>query len=375
MKSITFKRADSQPHAQGIYPFRAAHRPEILALLFCFFQTTFLQSQHYLIPSRFKESPTPPAPNYQLTQNWAALPTTVDFADRTPEGLTDKQADASVDVFFIHPTTYIAKPKSQYKWNQDLADQSLNQEVDEGPILYQASVFNEVGKIYAPRYRQAHYAVFLTQHLDDKQAALDTAYSDVAHAFAYYLKNWNHNRPFIIASHSQGTIHAARLLKEFVIGTPLQSQLIAAYIPGMPVPTDSLPGLPICQSETTLGCFASWSTYQKGFTPPYYNKALVRAVCVNPISWRYDSLYASPNEHKGSVVKPFHLVRPKICDAQVHGGILWITKPKFPGAFLYQNPNYHIGDFNLFYVDIRKNALLRTQHYWAISLAEGLKSK
>ena len=44
--------------------------------------------------------------------------------------------------------------------------------------------------------------------------------------------------PFIIASHSQGSTHAIRLLKEFVDSTTLQQQLVAAYIIGMQIPDD-----------------------------------------------------------------------------------------------------------------------------------------
>ena len=372
MKNILFESTENQFITLTKTTTCASHRPKKSAnaslakisifTLFAAF-SNIAQAQHYLIPTPFSASPTPSAPNYQLPQHWAALPTKSDFADRTPKGQTDNQANAPVDVFFIHPTTYIAKPKTQYLWNQDLNDESLNKEVDQGPILYQASVFNQAAKVYAPRYRQAHYSVFLTRNLNDKQTALDTAYKDVAQAFEYYLKHYNNNRPFIIASHSQGTIHAARLLKEFVIGKPLQTQLVVAYIPGMPVPTDSLPGLPICQSYDAFGCFASWSTYQRGFIPEYYQAGLARAICINPITWKYDTAYAPTSLHKGSVVKPFDVVRPQICDAQVHGGLLWITKPKFPGAFLYTNPNYHIGDFNLFYMDIRRNAQVRSENY------------
>jgi hypothetical protein len=67
--------------------------------------------------------------------------------------------------------------------------------------------------------------------------------------------------------------------------------------------------------------------------------------------------------HRGAVLKPFGKVYPQICDAQVFGGILWITKPKFPGAFLYRTSNFHSGDINLFYIDIRENAILRAKTF------------
>ena len=38
-------------------------------------------------------------------------------------------------------------------------------------------------------------------------------------AFQYFLENFSKGRPFIIASHSQGTHHAIRLLKEEIDGS------------------------------------------------------------------------------------------------------------------------------------------------------------
>jgi len=367
-------------------------------------------AQHYTIPTRFHESPIPPSPNYSLQENWSALPFRKDFGDLVPNGYTDNQANAEVDVFYIHPTLYNEKPTTIYKWNHDLHDAKLNKEIDEVATKFQGTAFNGAGKLYVPRYRQAHYSVFLTPHLDDKQAALNVAYSDIDAAFTYYLENYNHGRPFIIASHSQGTIHAARLLKYRIIGTKLQQQLVVAYLPGMAVPKDSLPGLPVCQEPNSIGCFTSWSTYEHNFIPVSYFNGLNNAVCVNPITWKFDDSltvsisqnstsavgtkntldsnsvqhtnsidqkitsnpdpplprrghYCPKEMHRGAVLKPFGKVYPQISDAQVFGGLLWITKPKFPGAFLYRTSNFHSGDINLFYIDIRENAILRAKTF------------
>ena len=109
--------------------------------------------------------------------------------------------------------------------------------------------------------------------------------------------------------------------------------------------------------------FISWSTYEKEFVPPYYPLALERAICVNPISWERNETYVPKTQHKGAALRPFELALPQICDAQVHGGILWVTKPKFKGSWLWRDKNYHMGDINLFYFDIRENAALRMKQY------------
>jgi hypothetical protein len=112
----------------------------------------------------------------------------------------------------------------------------LNKKVDESTILNQASIFNGAGRIYAPRYRQAHYFAFVTPFKEDKEAALNLVYNDVKKAFEYYLAHYNQKRPLIIASHSQGTVHATRLMKEYFDGKPLGEKLIAAYIIGIATP-------------------------------------------------------------------------------------------------------------------------------------------
>ena len=77
--------------------------------------------------------------------------------------------------------------------------------------------------------------VFNEKYREEGLKALNLAYEDIRNAFIYYLKNFNDNKPFIIASHSQGTVHAKRLISEFIDGKELQNKLIAAYLVGIKV--------------------------------------------------------------------------------------------------------------------------------------------
>lgn len=338
------------------------------------YMTEALQAQHYLNPTRFAESPTPPAPDYSDSHNWCALPGRDDEADKAPAGHQAVAADAQADVFYIHPTLYSDKPKTEFRWNHDLRDSELNRQVDELPIRYQASAFNAAGLVYAPRYRQAHYSVFLTPHPEDKKQALDLAYEDVQAAFDYFITHYNQGRPFVLAGHSQGTLHLARLLKHRIIGTNLQAQLVVAYLPGMPIPADSLAGLPVCVDSMATACWTSWRTFRWGYQPARVYKENSQPVCVNPISWEYagaagaagpDSVqgYVARRFHKGAVVKPFGRIYRQRCDAASYCGVLWVHRPRFPGSFLIRSSNYHAGDINLFYMDVRHNAALRVQRF------------
>ena len=131
--------------------------------------------------------------------------------------MQDVQATAEVDVFFVHPTTFFGTAG----WNQSLDDTSTNQLTDMFVLRSQASVFNSCCRIYAPRYRQATIFSFMDSSGSGKDA-LQLAYGDVERAFDYYIEHYNQGRPFILAGHSQGSVHARTLLEKRITGTPLR---------------------------------------------------------------------------------------------------------------------------------------------------------
>ena len=313
----------------------------------------------------FSQELTPPEPDFNNRSNWAVLPDKKDNADRVPDcnGCIDEQATAETDVFFIHPTLYLDTTPTSNQWNADVADEVINKNVDESTILYQASVFNGAGKIYAPRYREAHLAAYYTDNKADAAKAFDLAYSDVKRAFQFYLDHWNNGRPIIIASHSQGTTHAIRLLQEFFDGKPLMNQLVVAYLIGIPVYDTLYSHLKICNDESETGCFATWRTFAQNYFPPGYVAPKHDAVCTNPLTWKNDSVYAPYRLNKGGILKNFKHVIPHLSDAQVKDGVVRIDKPHFFLTPFFKYTNYHIVDYNLFYMNIRENAQLRVKKF------------
>lgn len=308
----------------------------------------------------FSSEQVPVAPNYSQDRYWAALPWQTDAADETPEGLVDQQAEAKVDVFFLHPTTYTGKSGEKY-WNGSVKDDKLNERTLGSPIKYQASIFNGTCRVFAPFYRQAHLHSYFTEDTISAKRAFDLAYSDVRKAFSYYLANHNQGRPIVIAAHSQGTTHAIRLLQEFFDGTELQEQLVAAYIVGIPVLSRAFESLEACADSTSTNCYISWRTYKRGFEP---KQTAADIVVNNPLSWKLnDDLHIAKEENQGAVLRPFEKIIPAASDAQVYGPVLWASKPKFPGSWLLMGKNYHIGDMNIYYMNIRENVALRTAIY------------
>lgn len=305
----------------------------------------------------------PNAPDYSDPANWAALPDRLDSADAVPiRQWEDVQANAAVDVFFIHPTTYTGK-SGQNEWNASLEDAKLNASTDKYPIRYQASIFNGAGKVYAPRYRQAHLNCFFTKKTGDASKALDLAYEDVRSAFQYYLDHYNQGRPFIIATHSQGTFHGKRLIHDFIDGTPIQKQLVVAYLPGLTVPANYFEHIPPCNSPDQTDCFCSWRTFKEGYIPKKLHFPDTNIVVTNPVTWDAALPTCEKETQLGGVLKDFEKVYPKLVCTSIHDDLLWVKKPKFPGSFLLTTRNYHIADYNFFYADVRHNAQVRVKAY------------
>src|SRR3546814_4128987 len=103
-----------------------------------------------------------------------------DPARWAPEGFEAAPRPA-IATFYLTPTTYLRRDR----WNAPLDDRDS----DERARLFtqtQASVFNGVTAVWAPRYRQATFGAFLTDQ-QDAEAALDFAYQDIAAAFDAFI--------------------------------------------------------------------------------------------------------------------------------------------------------------------------------------------
>ena len=319
---------------------------------------TSCSKQNYAQQNTYQFKSETKIPDYSNLDYWAAHPWKKDLSDSVPADLQyTNKPDSLADVFFIHPTTLT--DYADTRWNAGIDDAALNAKTDYSTILYQASAFNEKCRVFAPRYRQAHLKAFYT-NTPEADTAFEIAYADVKAAFEFYLKNYNHNRPIIIASHSQGTKHAGRLLKEFFENKPLQNQLVCAYIIGLPVKVDYFLTLKPCTDSLTTGCFVSWRTFKSESTDADFIAAeKFKSIVINPLTWTTDISPVSSQFNFGGVLKNFNHIVPHVVSTQIHNNILWSSKPNVPGKIFYTQKNYHIGDINLFYMNIRENVAAR----------------
>ena len=116
-------------------------------------------------------------PDYADSANWIARP---GLADDPSHWLPDRRRqrrsrERRAATFFIHPTTYLERDR----WNAPLDDRRQASDRADLFVRSQASAFNAVADVWAPRYRQAAFGAFLLNS-EDATKALDLAYRDVA---------------------------------------------------------------------------------------------------------------------------------------------------------------------------------------------------
>jgi len=325
-----------------------------------------------------------PEPDYSKPETWAALPGRASPADDVPRGVSAAQ-NAPVDFFFVHPTGYM----KGYDWNSPLNAKSSTEENTKWMMANQASVFNGCCNVYAPRYREASILAYFAGTPEIRGKALDFAYTDVDRAFTYFLEHYSHGRPFIIASHSQGTAHGFRLIKERIDGTPLAQRMVAAYLLGGGIQdkdADALKTVHVCNSPTDLHCLVQWDTWGEHGSP-MRDSDRGKTVCVNPVSWKRDGGITQPTEHKGAVTTSgsfsvkfwgndapnnydFSSLGPTLkayTHAQCQNGLLLVDDQKSEpfGKLDMGGENYHGLDYPMFAIDIRENAIARVKAYLA----------
>lgn len=338
--------------------------------------------------STFKTQALPPEPDYASADSWAASPNKNDAADIAPANTKypESQVNADADVFFIHPTTAVA---ARDNWNIPIDDPSATGDLD-GILAFSASAFNSAAKVYAPRYREAAFYSFFDDKTDSGISAIELAYLDVERAFLYYIEHYNQGRPFILAGHSQGSIHGMRILQEHIIGTPLAKRMVAAYLIGGPIPKD-ISGVRASRSATDTGVVIGWNTYTKAGDPAIFTDGLVGwmdgsyikmegrpLLETNPISWELNGPEVGASQNPGSLqgftdpaLAP--ILVPGVCSADASGKVLIIDKPASAGFALPENfpvsilntkyGDYHDFDYPLFYESIRGNAVSRVKAF------------
>jgi hypothetical protein len=327
-----------------------------------------------LVPSaEFRDVPLPRGANYGQPGMWIARP---DLAGNPslwlPPGVPRSNAAARASVFFVHPTSFTERNA----WNAPL-DERESQNLAALFVRSQASAFNSIGAVWAPRYRQATFGAFLTND-EDARRALDFAYRDVLAAYEEFLREAPADRPLILAAHSQGSMHLMRLLQERVRNAPEASRVVAVYLVGWPVSLGAdLPALPFpaCQTPEQARCVLSWMSYAEPAdssqilevwdetSGPRGARRGTEMLCTNPLTGARGGA-AGADRNLGTLIPNEQMteaeMRPNAVPARCgERGILLIgAQDALPAMGPYALPgnNYHVYDYALFWANVRADA-------------------
>ncbi|WP_293883863.1 DUF3089 domain-containing protein [Sphingomonas sp.] len=298
----------------------------------------------------------------------------------TPDGFHAEAKKGDAAVFFIHPTSYL----DRFAWNAPLDDAEAN---DRAQLFIrgQASAFNGVGEIWAPRYRQATFGAFLTGQ-KESGLALTAAYTDVVAAWDAFLAAVPSGKPIILAAHSQGSVHLLRLLREQIAGKPVAGRIAAAYVVGWPVSmTADVPtlGLPACAAADQSGCIVSWQSfaepadisqiqaaYDASVGPTGIKRRGTKILCTNPVTGTQNAA-APATANKGTIVPSLDMKTgtfemgavPARCSTS--GYLLIGEAPAGIGTYVLPGNNYHVFDYSLFWGDVRADAARRLASFKA----------
>jgi hypothetical protein len=306
----------------------------------------------------------PSAPNYNQASAWSLRPRDLNAA---PAGL-------DADVFFIAPTTY----DGGREWNAPIGEPKADELFREVVAPNYAGPFTRVGRIFAPRYRQAGLYSQLTLR-EDARDARRFAYGDVAAAFRWYAAN-SGDRPFVLVGVEQGGFLGQRLLAEEIAARPaVRARLAAAYLIETAAPADHPPVAP-CVRRDEFGCLAAWISARArrdDKAREALDRALVwtprgevenlrqrPALCFNPILGATTGEAALARAHLGAAnatglewgARPAFLKRQVA--AQCRDGVLRVSRPKSAslrptGSWIERR---RAPGFNLFYADLEADA-------------------
>ena len=317
----------------------------------------------------------PPAPDYSSRADWALLP-----ADPVHPG----PQDGAVDVFFVHPTTY----NGGEQWNGPILYPRAARQLASVMLPNYAGPFARLGRVFAPRYRQA--SVYAMASLrEDALEARRFAYGDVKAAFETFITRYSPGRPFILVGVEQGGSLAALLLRDEIVTRPdLRRRMLAAYLLQTVVPADEYgPAAPIpaCASRQEAHCVVAYMQVREGrqgTARRIINRALAwnaagelaplgtRApLCVNPLLGARTEALAPRRDNLGAAnatdlewgARPGYL--PHEVSAQCRDALLWVSRPTSPtlkavgGWAERQKPP----GYNLFYADLEADARERVR--------------
>ncbi|MCR4784076.1 MAG: DUF3089 domain-containing protein [bacterium] len=308
-------------------------------------------SERKLIPS-----------DYSLASNWLVCPSLIEHP---------------VDTIFLCPTCYRPdNPEAPVVCEID--DVGLRAAMARCDLL-QASLFRQSTNVFVPVYRQCN--AFGMGHMSQREILeVYEGYprTDVFAALDYYFQKMNHERPFILAGHSQGSLMAMYALTVYFVRHPeLYKRMVAAYVIGFGMFKALLqqnPHLKMAKGADDTGVIVSYNT--EGPENSHAHNVVVPpgSVAINPLNWRTDETYAPISLNKGSL----HIgddgipyLGLPLADAQINlerGTVICRSLPD-PARYVSRHvssfgpASFHSMDYSFYYANLQENVALRIDRF------------
>jgi hypothetical protein len=191
----------------------------------------------------------------------------------------------------------------------------------------------------------------------------------------------------MIVGHSQGAFHLLPLVEQMVDQTPLKDQFVAGYAIGIGIPVGTfghqLKNIVVCEKPDQTGCIVSWNTYgrhgdvvafnqgnEKRYVERYKTEEGKDVLCINPLTFDTAQPDAPPTSNLGSLPGvaaegPLPAVKPGLIGATCRDHALFADIPTDPDFVLTVLPGemLHMHDMDLFFQNIRANAILRAESW------------
>ena len=164
--------------------------------------------------------------------------------------------------------------------------------------------------------------------------------------------------------------------------------MVAAYAVGFALPMDLFSrvykDIGPCTTPDQTGCLASWNSFAVKDADPaslfdnvgfryggvYEANRGKKLLCVNPLSWDISEENAPAALNLGALPTtddPLGAPDARITGAHCKDGVLYASPPDGKGysGLVLPGGNYHIYDYNLFYMNIRRNVAQRVEAFLA----------
>lgn len=301
----------------------------------------------------------------------------LDYSNSSNWMIKEEYGTDTVDVFYLYPSVSGDTERDVAIVNDEFKQAAYTN--TSGNI----KCLDPITNIYAPYYHQltaggigkCPTATDMYKKIKDNQYIKQ----DVFNALDYYFAHYNKGKPYILASHSQGSVVMQIVLEEYMPKhKDYYAKMVCAYTLGMNYTkeyADRNTHVKFATGADDTGVVMTWNSFGANGQPGYTIRKDENPVgYINPMNWKTNGDIADTNEHLGGYDATTGGCTPGFikCHLDTDNHLLimdnnksWADEyqakyPLLPGiGGFFGNESFHFEDWRLFAGNIRENAKVR----------------